>query len=194
MKKTLINFFSPVIDISVNALIDVVSKKLMVGVKDITLLISTPGGSVLHGISAYNFLKGLPINITTVNYGSVDSIGIVIFCAGKNRISVPTARFLLHEISTTFVANQQLEGKRIEERLKSLRIDLENIVKIISMNSNKDIDEITKAMLNGTTLNPEEAVEWGLVHEIKTKIIPENTEIINIMIRQQPPPQKLKER
>ena len=65
----------------------------------IHLLISSGSGSVFHGISMYNYLKGLNINITTYNFGSADSIATVLFCAGKNRICVPNARFLIHPVS-----------------------------------------------------------------------------------------------
>jgi ATP-dependent protease ClpP protease subunit len=91
-----------------------------------------PGGSVFHGLSAYNYLKGLPANITTHNFGSVDSIGVVLYCAGATRLSVPQARFLLHGVSANFPQNTSLEEKQLEERLKGLKIDNENIAKVVA--------------------------------------------------------------
>ncbi len=38
------------------------------------LLLSSPGGSVFHGLSVYNFLKGAPFEVYTYNFGSVDII------------------------------------------------------------------------------------------------------------------------
>ncbi|MEA3298384.1 MAG: ATP-dependent Clp protease proteolytic subunit, partial [Chloroflexota bacterium] len=167
MKPVIIKFFAPVIDTTANALMNAIDQKMKQGARDFTILISSPGGSVIHGLSTYNYLRGLPANITTHNFGSVDSIGIVLYCAGSKRLSVPQARFLLHGVNAQFPANQSLEEKQLEERLKGLRIDIENIAKVIAVNTGKTVDEVTTAMLERTTLNPEEAQSWGLVHEIK---------------------------
>lgn len=179
-KAVVIKFFAPVIETTINELISAIDQKMRQGVKEFTLLISSPGGSVFHGLSAYNYLKGIPATIITHNFGSVDSIGVVIYCSGYKRFSVPHARFLLHGVSANFI-QESLEEKQIEERLKGLRIDTENIAKVIAENSGKKLNEVIEAMHERTTLNPEEAKEWGLVHEIKSELFGEGSEIINIL-------------
>ena len=186
MKPVVIRFFAPVIDATVNALLGAIDQKMKQGTSDFIILISSPGGSVIHGLSAYNYLKGLPATIATHNFGSVDSIGIVLYCAGSRRLSVPQARFLLHGINTQFVQKQSLEEKQLEERLKGLRIDIENIAKVIAVNSGKSIADVTNAMLERTTLNPEEAQSWGLVHEIRSQLFETGSEVISIQFQQQP--------
>lgn len=189
MKPVVIRFFAPVIDATVNALMSAVDQKMKEGTREFVILISSPGGSVIHGLSAYNYLKGLPVSITTHNFGSVDSIGIVMYCAGSRRLSVPQARFLFHGVSAQFRGEQNLEEKLLEERLKGLRIDMENIAKVIAANTGKNAEDVTNAMIERTTLNPEEAQSWGLVHEIKSKLFEAGSEVIAIQVQQQPPPQ-----
>ncbi len=162
-----IKFFANIDETSIKALIANVDAHLGRRVRRFVLLLSSPGGTVFHGLSAYNYLKGLPAEVMTHNFGSVDSIGVVIFCAGSKRYSVPHARFLLHGVSTQFPAGATLEEKQLEERLKGLRIDTENIAGVIAANCGKSEEEVHRAMLERTTLNPEQAVKWGLVHEIK---------------------------
>ena len=186
MKPVVIRFFAPVIDATVNALMNSVDQKMKQGIKDFILLISSPGGSVIHGISVYNYLKGLPASITTHNFGSVDSIGIVLYCAGSKRLSVPQARFLLHGVNAQFKGEQNLEEKQLEERLKGLRIDMENIAKVIVENTGKSAKDVTDAMLERTTLNPEQAKSWGLVHEIRSDLFDTGSEVISIQVQQQP--------
>ncbi|HEY4712214.1 MAG TPA: ATP-dependent Clp protease proteolytic subunit [Dehalococcoidia bacterium] len=186
MKPVVIRFFAPVIDATVNALMSAVDQRMKQGTKEFIILISSPGGSVIHGLSAYNYLKGLPVSITTHNFGSVDSIGIVIYCAGSRRLSVPQARFLFHGVSAQFRGEQNLEEKLLEERLKGLRIDMENIAKVIAANTGKSAQDITDAMIERTTLNPEEAQSWGLVHEIKSELFEDGSEVIAIQFQQQP--------
>lgn len=177
-----IKFFAPVIEQSANQLMQVIDDAINKGVKEIILLLSTPGGSVFHGLSIYNYLKGLPLdNITTHNFGSVDSIGVVIYCAGKRRLSSPQARFLIHGVSMGFGQGASLEEPQLEEKLKSLKIDIENIAKVIAVNSGKKTNEVTQAMLERTTLNPDQAKKWGLVHEVKSEVFPAGTPVISIM-------------
>jgi ATP-dependent Clp protease, protease subunit len=190
VKPLVIRFFAPVIDTTVNALLNAVDQKMKEGAKDFIILISSPGGSVPHGLSAYNYLKGLPASITTHNFGTVDSIGIVMYCAGSRRLSVPQARFLLHGVNAQFRGNENLEEKQLEERLKGLKIDMENIAKVIAANTGKSTEDVTKAMLERTTLNPSEAQSWGLVHDIRSQLFESGSEVISIQFQQQQP-QKL---
>jgi len=191
MKPVVVRFFAPVIDATVNALMSAIDQKMKQGTKDFTILISSPGGSVVHGLSAYNYLKGLPVSITTHNFGSVDSIGIVLYCAGSRRLSVPQARFLFHGVNVQFRGEQNLDEKLLEERLKGLRIDVENIAKVIAANTGKSTKDITDAMIERTTLNPEEAQSWGLVHAIKSELFEAGSEVIAIQAQQRPVTQQL---
>ncbi len=182
-KPIVIKFFAPVIDVTINALMNNIDTKMKQGKTAFKILISSPGGSVFHGLSAYNYLKGLPAKVTTHNFGSVDSIGVVLFCGGSERLSVPQARFLLHGVTASF-RNENLEEKQLEERLKGLIIDTENIAKVIAANTGKSAKEVTNAMLERTTLNPEEARSWGLVHEIKSELFEAGSEVISIQFEQ----------
>lgn len=180
-----IRFFAPVIDRTVNLLLDTVDKKLRAGTKDIILLVSSPGGSVHHGLSAYNYLKGIPASVTTHNFGGVDSIGVVMYCAGKRRLSVPQARFLLHGVAAQFQPCA-LEEKQLEERLKGLRIDLENIAGVIAATTGKNLDEVVQAMHERTTLGPEQAKAWGLVQDVTPELYPAGLDVVSIQFEEPP--------
>ncbi len=187
--KFYVKFFAPVMQDSINVLMQVIDKKLSQGAQKMGLLISTPGGDVFQGLTAYNYLKGIPIEITTHNFGSADSIGVVLFCAGAKRLSVPHARFLLHGVMCNFSGPVSLEEKQLEERLKGLQIDMGNIARIIADTVKKDWQEILNDMLNRTTLYPEQAIKYGLVHEIKSELFEPGAEVISIQGSAQPIPQ-----
>jgi len=175
-----IKFFAQVNGASANALMNAIDQQILKGKKKIVLLISTPGGQVFHGISVYNFLKGIPVEIETHNFGSIDSIGNIIYVAGSKRFSVPDARFLMHPVSMNFGQNASLEEKQLEEKLKSLKIDEQNIAKIIGKEVSKTTEVIEKDMRERTTLNPDEAKEYGFVHEIKSELFPQGATVISI--------------
>ncbi len=175
-----VRFFALISQDSVSMLMQIVDQKLAAGAKKLGLLISTPGGNVFNGLSAYNYLRGCPLEITTHNFGSADSIGVVLFCAGSRRLSVPHARFLLHGVTIGFQNHARLEEKQLEERLKSLHIDTGNIARVIADATGKDPKQIHTDMLDRTALYPEEAIEYGLVDEIRSELFPPGAEVISI--------------
>lgn len=73
-KQTVIRFMVEVNQQSSNALITVVENELKKGVDKFKILISSPGGTVFHGISIYNFLKGIPAIVETHNFGTIDTL------------------------------------------------------------------------------------------------------------------------
>lgn len=177
---TAIRFFAPVNDQSSYELMKKVDELINRNVDTIKLLISTPGGSVFHGLSIFNYLKGIPSKVITHNFGQVDSIGVVIFCAGDESYSSPQARFLIHGVSLTISGNVNLEEPQIEERLRGLKTDMDNISKVIAARANKSVGEVNQAMLDRITLNPGQAKEWGLVDEITSELFQQRTEVITI--------------
>lgn len=189
MKEAWIRFLAPVDPRTAATLFQILDAKIKEKVERLHLMISSPGGMVFHGLSLYNFLKGAPVEVYTYNFGSVDSIGVVIFCAGDKRCSVPHARFLIHGVSANFAGNQSLDEKDLEERLKGLQIDYKNIARVIADTTQKPTDKVLDDMNNRTTLNPQEAKDYGLVHEIKSSLFPADADLSVVGEMSGPQPQ-----
>ncbi len=179
-ERTVIRFLAEINQQSANALISVVEKLIHQGKQDILLLISSPGGSVFHGLSLYNFLTKAPINIETCNFGSIDSIACVVYCAGEKKYSLPNTRFLLHSISFNVRGDARFEEKKLKEIVNGLKMDRENISEIISKNCKKTQKEIEEIMLEGNTYNSKEAKSFGLIDEITEELFDEDEEIVGI--------------
>lgn len=180
MKETYIRFMAPVLPVTIDHLMKVIDQKLHQKYERLHLLLSSPGGSVFHGLSVYNFLKGAPIEVYTYNFGSVDSIGVVIYCAGSKRFCVPHARFLIHGVKMNFNGQASFDEFQIHEHLKSVQIDQKNIARVIADTTGKASDVIEKDMHDRKTLSPTEAKDYGLVHEIKSDLFPIEAEFISI--------------
>ena len=180
MSEPIIKFFAPVNEASIQKLMTAIDEKVAAGAQRLTLLIATTGGSVFHGMAAYNYLKGLPLHITTHNFGSVDSIGVPMYCGGKLRLCVPQARFLLHPVTMNFSAGAVFEEAQLIEKLKSMRVDSDNFAAVVAANTGRKPRQILAAMRSRTSLDPDDAREWGLVHEIRQELFPAGSEVISI--------------
>lgn len=176
---TVIRFLAPVIEPTVNRLFQIVDECLQQGTKSIKLLVSSPGGNVIYGVSAYNFLRGLPIDVRTHNFGSVDSIGVVLFCAGKERLSVSQGRFLLHDVGTN-IPSERLFLPQLQERVRDLEFDRETIASVFAETSGQSIDRVKEAMQARTVLNSKQAKDFGFVHGISNELVLPGENVISI--------------
>lgn len=175
-----IRFMAPVNSKTSDRLFKVIDDLINKGTTHLHLLLSTPGGSVFHGLSVHNYLKGIPIEVSTYNFGSVDSIGVVIYCAGAKRYTVPHSRFLIHSVKLNLPGKLSVDEKQIDEYLKSVKIDQRNIARVMSDTTGRSVESIEADMVNRTTLSPEEALSYGLTHEIKKELIRPGMEMITI--------------
>lgn len=181
MSEIYINFNLQINPESTQAFFKIIQKQLSEGMEKLHLLISSPGGNVDPGIAIYNFLKGLPIEVNTHNYGSCDSIAALVFCAGKNRYTVNNSRFLIHGIGIT-MKDQRFNESQLEETLKSIKNQRETISKIIAKECNKKLEDVENDMLKGIILTPQEAIGYGLATEVKDELISKGINFINVSL------------
>ena len=87
----MIKFFAELNPTTGTQLMQALDNCVRQGVKDVLLLISTPGGLVHHGVSLYNYIRGIKVNVVTHNFGSVDSVGVVLFAACRRHAFSSTA-------------------------------------------------------------------------------------------------------
>src|SRR5258708_24946324 len=100
-----INYFDQITDSKARALMALVSEilqKVTPTPATLYFAFSSTGGSVQAGVTLFNFLRALPVDVVMHNTGSVDSIATVIFLAGKVRYACEHSRFLFHGINWTF--------------------------------------------------------------------------------------------
>lgn len=175
-----IRYFGLIDDDKVKRLMAELEKKLKEGIDRFVILISSPGGNVFQGISAYNFLKGIPSEVLTFNFGSTDSSAICLFCAGSTRFCVPHGRFLIHGLGFDVSAGTRFDEKSLGERMTTLKNERETICRIIADNTGKKLEDVEQDMFTGITLTAEQAKNYGLVHEINSQLFEKQAEVISI--------------
>lgn len=180
-KPLFINFSGyPINPQTVSGITQVMSNAVNQGRDDITLLFSTPGGSTREGISLYNFIKGLPINIRTWNIGGVESIGNVIFAAGDERVTTTTSSFFFHDVRAPLNGKSRVIENDLNEILGIIKRDRRLIVEVLTKETSIPSERLDDWFASGNSIRGDEAVELGVAHEIKDVEIPESSEVITL--------------
>ncbi|MDX6480800.1 MAG: ATP-dependent Clp protease, protease subunit [Gaiellaceae bacterium] len=167
---------------SISRLMDEMTQRVGAGSRSVLLAMSTPGGEVYWGVTAYNFLRGLGIEVITHNFGQVDSIGGAIYVSGDRRLSVTQGRFLIHSISWNYqgMGNIAVPEKQLRDNLTQVERERDNLAAILSARTNKEMDAVRADMTQTRILDAQEATEYGFVHEINDQIFDPSQEIVNI--------------
>lgn len=178
-----INFSAEIIPHTTESLIATCANIANQGVKTIYLLLSTPGGSVMHGMTLYNVLRSLPVELITHNVGNVDSIGNVVFLAGKKRYACKNSTFMFHGVGFEGGGNVRFEEKLLRERLDSIASDQKRIGEVIAERSKISRDEVAKLFLEAKTQDATFAAGNGIVDEIRDVQIAPGQPIVSLVFQ-----------
>lgn len=178
-----ISFSAEIIAHTTESLIATICNLTNQGVKKVYLMLSTPGGSVMHGMNLYNVLRALPIELTTHNVGNVDSIGSAVFLAGAKRYACPHSTFMFHGVGFDVGQPVRLEEKFLLERLDSIRSDHKRIGSIIKERTRLTEEEIGKLFLEAQTKDATFASGCGIVDEVRDVQIPPGSPVISLVFQ-----------
>lgn len=135
-----------------------------ISAKEITLRISSPGGSVFEGTAIYNALLRHPATVNVKIDSLAGSMASVIALAGDTVEIAQNAFYMIHMPFGVAV------GTSDEMRAQADLLDKlgEQAVSVYEKNSNLSSEEIIEAMEAETWYTAEEALEAGFVDSIFT--------------------------
>jgi ATP-dependent Clp protease, protease subunit len=162
-----ISFSAEIVPNTTETLIATASNLANQGVKQIYLMLSTQGGSVMHGMNIYNVLRALPVELITHNVGNVDSIGNAIFLAGSTRYACPHSTFMFHGVGCQTQPNQVLEAKFLRERLDSITADQKRIGSVISERTKIGEQDVANLFMEAQTKDAGFALANGIVNDVR---------------------------
>ena len=131
---------------------------------DISLYINSPGGSITAGMAIYDTMNLIKSNVSTICIGMAASMGAFLLSSGEKgkRYCLPNSEVMIHQ-PLGGAQGQATEIKIAAERILKLKKKLN---KILSINTNKDIEIIEHDTERDYFLSSEEALEYGLVDKI----------------------------
>jgi ATP-dependent Clp protease protease subunit len=135
---------------------------------DITLVINSPGGSVLAGLAVYDTMQLIPNDVVTVAAGLAASMGQVLLCAGApgKRYALPNAHVLMHEGSAGIggaAADVAIQAANLVDTLERMR-------NIVARHTGRTIEEITGDMGRDRWFDADGARAYGFVDHVATSI------------------------
>ena len=132
--------------------------------KDINFYINSPGGVVSSGLAIYDTMQYIKPDVTTVCIGQAASMGAVLLCAGAKgkRYALPNARIMIHQP----MGGSQGQASDIAIQAKEILRLRDDLNKIISFHTNKDIKQVQKDTDRDYFMSGLEARDYGIIDHV----------------------------
>ncbi len=135
--------------------------------KDISLYINCPGGIISAGLAIYDTMQLIRPDVSTICVGLAASMGTLILCSGVKgkRYALPNATIHMHQA----VGGAQGQASDIEIAAREI-MRLQDVIRgILVKHTGQSMKKVTHDTDRDFYLNPEQAVEYGIVDEILGK-------------------------
>jgi len=135
--------------------------------KDISLYIHCPGGIISAGLAIYDTIQLIRPDVSTICVGLAASMGTLLLCSGAKgkRYALPNSTIHLHQA----FGGAQGQAADVEIAAREIMRMQELIRGIIAEHTGQAIEKIVHDTDRDFYLNPQQAVEYGIVDEILSK-------------------------
>ena len=137
--------------------------------RDIEIYINSPGGSFTALTAIYDTMRYIKPDVRTVCLGQAASAAAVILAAGTKgkRLALPNSRILIHQPATEGGYGQSSDIEIQAREILRIRSLMEGM---LSTDTGKSPEEISKDIERDKYLTAEQALEYGIIDEILTSL------------------------
>ena len=141
--------------------------------KDISFYINSPGGAVTAGMAIYDTMQYIKPDVSTICVGSAASMASVLLTAGAKgkRFALPHSQVMIHQP----LGGVQGQATEIEIHAREILRMRKELNGILSKHTGQPIDVIQKDTERDNFMTAEEAKAYGLIDEILTRPLPDET-------------------
>ncbi len=134
--------------------------------KDISIYINSPGGLVSAGLAIYDTMLFLGVDINTYCIGQAASMAALLLSAGTKgkRHALPHSRIMIHQPMGGVGGTSADIHIQAQEILKLKQI----LAQIMANHTGKDLATILRDSERDFYMNPQEALNYGLIDKIVT--------------------------
>ena len=135
---------------------------------DISLYINSPGGSVYDGMAIYDTMNFIKPDVATYGIGLQASMGAFLLSSGAKgkRFCLPHAKVMIHQPSSGThgkVTDMEIDMK------ETLEVK-EMLAKIMAKITGQKLAKVKSDMERDYWMAPDEAVKYGLIDKVLTKL------------------------
>jgi ATP-dependent Clp protease, protease subunit len=138
--------------------------------EEIKMYINSPGGSVTDGMVIYDTMQMISSPVSTICMGMAASMGALLLSGGAKgkRYIYPSGEVMIHQPSL----GGYIQGVSadLEIHAEQIRKTKEMGANILAKNCGKTFEQIMKDFDRDHWMNGEEAVAYGIVDEVITKL------------------------
>ena len=133
-------------------------------VKDISLYVNSPGGSVYAGLAIYDTMQFVKPDVQTICVGIAMSMGALLLAGGAKgkRMALPNAKILIHQVSSGF----QGQATDIEIHAREIIDIRKRLDQIIADHTGQSIEKVTRDTERDYFMSAEEATEYGIIDRV----------------------------
>ncbi|WP_405876035.1 MULTISPECIES: ATP-dependent Clp protease proteolytic subunit [unclassified Streptomyces] len=131
---------------------------------DISLYITSPGGSVHAGLAIYDTMRLIPNDVSTLAMGFAASMGQFLLCGGApgKRYALPNARIMMHQGSAGIggtTADIEIQAENLEHSKRTME-------RLIAEHTGQTPETISRDGDRDRWFTAEEAREYGIVDRV----------------------------
>lgn len=138
--------------------------------KEITLYMSTPGGSISAGMAVYDTMKLIKAPVKVVVVGIAMSMGSILLSAAPKgrRFLFPSARVMIHQP----LIMGEMSGTAVDMHIQAMELERmrEELNKILAEASGQPLEKIAADTDRDFFMTAQEAVDYGLADGIVTEL------------------------
>lgn len=127
---------------------------------DITVMINSPGGSVIAGLAMYDAMRDVKCKVKTVVSGMAASMGSILLCAGDERYATKNARVMIHQPSGGG-RGTATDTRTNQDLIEEMWDDLTQIYVDHSGTPHEVFDQLLR--MGDIWLKPDQAKDLGLI-------------------------------
>lgn len=140
---------------------------MAMGSPDVTIYITSSGGSVENGLDIHDLLRTYPGKKVGKVYGMARSMAIVILQACDERICAENARILVHHIARREIS---LDVLRSPEKIQAMRDEMEamqaRLDQILSQRTKMTQEEMRLLAEKNQDISAQQALEFGFIDSL----------------------------
>ncbi len=153
---------------------DVVSKLLLLEAdkpgKEIKFFINSPGGMVTSGMVIYDTIKLISSPVSTICMGLAASMGSILLSVGAKgkRFIFPHGEVMIHQPSL----GGYYQATSADIEIQAIQMEKTKLIsaKILAENCGKTVEQVLKDFDRDYWMDAQEAVKYGIVDKITTKL------------------------